>query len=321
MKNRKLGNSGLEVSPLAFGGNIFGWTVDEPTSFRLLDAFLGAGGNFVDTADVYSRWAPGNKGGESETVLGNWFKRTGKRKQVIIATKVGVEMGPGRKGLSKAYILRAVEDSLRRLQTDYIDLYQSHRDDAETPLSETLEAYAQLVKQGKVRAIGASNYGAERLSEALQASKQYGYPSYQSLQPNYNLYDRAEYEGKLEAVCTENGLGVISYFSLASGFLTGKYRSESDLATSKRGQFVKKYLNDRGLRILRALDEVARQLHSTPAKVSLAWLMARPSVTAPIASATSLEQLKDLIAATELKLDRSSIEALNKASAYAGIAA
>jgi aryl-alcohol dehydrogenase-like predicted oxidoreductase len=321
MKNRKLGNSGLEVSPLAFGGNIFGWTVDEPTSFRLLDAFLGAGGNFVDTADVYSRWAPGNKGGESETVLGNWFKRTGKRKQVIIATKVGVEMGPGRKGLSKAYILRAVEDSLRRLQTDYIDLYQSHRDDAETPLSETLEAYAQLVKQGKVRAIGASNYGAERLSEALQASKQYGYPSYQSLQPNYNLYDRAEYEGKLEAVCTENGLGVISYFSLASGFLTGKYRSESDLATSKRGQFVKKYLNDRGLRILRALDEVARQLHSTPAKVSLAGLMARPSVTAPIASATSLEQLKDLIAATELKLDRSSIEALNKASAYAGIAA
>ncbi len=321
MKMRKLGNSGLEVSPLAFGGNIFGWTVDESTSFRLLDAFVAAGFNFIDSADVYSKWVPGNKGGESESILGKWLKRSGKRRQVVIATKAGSEMGPGQKGLSKAYILRAAEESLKRLQTDYIDLYQSHIDDTETPLTETLEAYAQLVKQGKVRAIGASNYPAERLSEALQVSKQSGLPRYESLQPNYNLYDRADYESKLEAVCRENGLGVIPYFSLASGFLTGKYRSEADLATSKRGQMVKKYLNDRGFRILRALDELAPALHSTPARISLAWLMARPSITAPIASATSLEQLNDLVGAAELKLDRASIERLNQASAYAEAAA
>ena len=317
MNNRKLGNSGLEVSPLVFGGNVFGWTVDEPVSFRLLDAFVEAGFNFIDTADVYSRWAPGNKGGESETILGNWFKQRGKRSQVILATKVGTDMGEGKKGLSKRYILQAVESSLQRLQTDYIDLYQSHRDDVETPISETLEAYAGLIKQGKVRVIGASNFNAERLSAALQASREYGFPSYQSLQPNYNLYDRAEFEGKLEAVCRDNNLGVIPYFSLASGFLTGKYRSESDLAASKRGQFVKKYFNDRGLRILSALDEVAREKNSTPATVALAWLLARPGITAPIASATSLEQLKALIASTELKLDPASIEALNKASTYA----
>jgi len=321
MKMHKLGNSGLEVSPLALGGNVFGWTVDEPTSFLLLDAFVSAGFNFIDTADVYSKWAPGNKGGESESILGNWLKSRGQRHQVVIATKVGVEMGPGQKGLSKAYILRAAEESLKRLQTEYIDLYQSHTDDAETPLTETLEAYAQLVKQGKVRAIGASNYPAERLSEALLVSQQYGFPSYQSLQPNYNLYDRAEYETELEAVCRENGLRVIPYFSLASGFLTGKYRSEADLAGSKRGQFVKKYLNDRGFRILRALDEVAQALHSTPAKISLAWLMARPGISAPIASATTLEQLNDLIGATKLELDQASIERLNRASAYAEAAA
>ena len=321
MKMHKLGNSGLEVSPLAFGGNVFGWTVDEPTSFRLLDAFVSAGFNFIDTADVYSKWAPGNKGGKSESIMGNWLKSRGNRHQVVIATKVGMEMGPGQKGLSKANIFRAAEDSLKRLQTDYIDLYQSHTDDAETPLTETLEAYAQLVKQGKVRAIGASNYAAERLGEALQVSKQSGFPIYQSLQPNYNLYDRADYEAKLEAVCRQNGLGVIPYFSLASGFLTGKYRSEADLTASKRGQFVKKYLNDRGFRILHALDEVAQKIHSTPAKISLAWLMARPGITAPIASATNLEQLKDLISATELELDRASIEHLNKASAYAEVAA
>ena len=321
MKMRKLGNSGLEVSPLVFGGNVFGWTVDEPTSFRLLDAFVSAGFNSIDTADVYSKWAPGNKGGESESILGNWLKSRGNRQQVVIATKVGMEMGPGQKGLSKAYILRAAEESLKRLQTDYIDLYQSHADDPDTPLIETLEAYAQLVKQGKVRAIGASNYGAERLREALQFSREFGFPRYQSLQPNYNLYDRAEYETKLEAVCRENGSGVIPYFSLASGFLTGKYRSEADLAASKRGQFVKKYLNERGFRILRALDDVAVEIHSTPAKISLAWLMARPGITAPIASATSLEQLNDLIAATQLELDRASIERLNNASAYAEAAA
>ncbi len=321
MKLRKLGNSGLEVSPLVFGGNVFGWTVDEPTSFRLLDAFVGAGCNFIDTADVYSKWAPGNKGGESETILGNWFKRSGKRKQVVLATKVGMEMSPTQKGLSKAYILREVEDSLKRLQTDYIDLYQSHTDDAETPLAETLEAYSQLVNQGKVRAIGASNYKADRLKEALQTSQQHGFPQYQSLQPNYNLYDRADYESGPEAVCVENGLGVIPYFSLASGFLTGKYRSEADLATSKRGQFVKKYLNDRGLKILGVLDELAKELHSTPARISLAWLMARPSITAPIASATSLEQLTDLLCAVELKLDAAAVARLNQASAYASAAA
>ena len=315
MKTRKLGNSGLEVAPLVFGGNVFGWTADEPTSFRLLDAFVAAGFNFVDTADVYSKWAPGNKGGESETVLGNWFKRSGKRRQVILATKVGIEMGPGRQGLSKAYIQRAIEDSLRRLQTDYIDLYQSHTDDAETPLTETLGAYSELVQQGKVRVIGASNYNAERLSEALQVSKQNGLPPYHSLQPNYNLYDRADYESKLEAVCVENGLGVIPYFSLASGFLTGKYRTEADLAGRQRGPFVKKYLNERGYRILRALDEVARETHATPAQISLAWLMVRPSITAPIASATSVEQLNELIGATELRLDASALARLNQASA------
>ncbi len=317
MRLQKLGNSGLEVSPLVFGGNVFGWTVDEAESFRLLDAFVGAGYNFIDTADVYSKWAPGNQGGESESIMGNWLKSRGNRQKVAIATKVGIEMGPGKKGLSRAYILRAVEDSLTRLQTDYIDLYQSHTDDKETPLAATLEAYAQLVKEGKVRAIGASNYSAERLTEALQVSKQSGLPSYQSLQPNYNLYDRADYESKLEGVCQANGLGVIPYFSLASGFLTGKYRSEADLAASKRGQFVKKYLNDRGFRILRVLDKVAKDVHSTPGQVSLAWLIARPSITAPIASATSIEQLDGLIGATELKLDQAAIEQLNQASAYA----
>lgn len=315
MERRKLGNSGLKVSPLAFGGNVFGWTVDEPTSFKLLDAFVSSGFNFIDTADVYSKWAPGNKGGESETILGNWLKRSGNRKNVIIATKAGMEMGPNKKGLSKGYILRAVEDSLKRLQTDYIDLYQAHTDDPETPLEETLETFAQLIKQGKVRAIGASNYSAERLSQALQVSEQHGYPSYQSLQPLYNLYDRADYETKLEPLCQEKGLGVITYFSLASGFLTGKYRSEDDLLKSPRGQFVKKYLNDRGFRILQALDRVAEQLNSTPAIISLAWLISRPSVTAPIASATSLEQLNGLIEATKLSLDHSQLELLNQASA------
>src|SRR5205809_3930256 len=316
MKKRKLGNSGLEVAPLAFGGNVFGWTVDEPTAFELLDRFVASGFNFIDTADVYPKWAPGNKGGESETILGNWLKRSGNRKKVVIATKVGSEMAPGSKGLSRAYILQAAEDSLKRLQTDYIDLYQSHIDDPETPLEETLEAYAQLTKQGKVRAIGASNHSAERLAQALEVSQQHGYPGYQSLQPEYNLYDRAGYETKLEAVCQKRALGVIPYFSLASGFLTGKYRSEADVSKSARAKFAKKYLNDRGYRILQALDKVAARLHSTPATVSLAWLLARPSITAPIASATSLDQLRDLIEATELELDRSAIELLNQASTY-----
>ena len=316
MKTRKLGGSGLEVSPICLGGNVFGWTADEPTSFNILDEFVGAGFNFVDTADVYSRWVPGHKGGESETVLGNWFKRSGNRKKVILATKAGIEMGPGKKGLSKAYILSEVEESLQRLQTDYIDLYQSHIDDAITPLEETLGAYDQLIKQGKVRAIGASNYSAERLTEALKVSKQNGLPRYESLQPHYNLYERAGYEKELEPVCLKEGIGVIPYFALASGFLTGKYRSENDLAKGPRGQMVKKYLDERGFRILAALDEVAAKLHSTPGKVAIAWLIAEPSITAPIASATSVEQLKDLVDAANLSLDADSIETLNQASAY-----
>lgn len=315
MEKRKLGNSGLTVAPLAFGGNVFGWTADEKTSFRLLGQFVDAGFNLIDTADVYSRWAPGHQGGESETIIGKWVKQTGRRDKIVIATKIGMEMGTAQKGLSKAYILKGVEDSLKRLQTDYIDLYQSHQDDETTPLEETLGTYAELMKQGKVRAIGASNYSAERLSEALQLSKQHGLPRYESLQPLYNLYDRADYESKLERVCEENGLGVISYFSLASGFLSGKYRSESDLGKSPRGQMVKKYLDDRGQRILKALDEVASDHQSTPTRVSLAWLIARPSITAPIASATNEEQLKDLIGAPALKFDSAAIEKLNQASA------
>lgn len=321
MKKRKLGNSGLEIAPLALGGNVFGWTVDEPTAFKLLDAFVGAGFNLIDTADIYPKWAPGNKGGESETILGRWRKRSGGSKNIIIATKVGIEMGPNQKGLSRSYILRAVEDSLRRLQTDTIDLYQSHADDPETPMEETLGAYAELVKQGKVRAIGASNLTAERLSLALRVSDQRGFPRYESLQPNYNLYDRAGYETKLEPLCLEKGLGVISYYSLASGFLTGKYRSEKDLSKSARGQGVKRYLDERGFRILAALDQVAKERNSTPARVALAWLIARPGITAPIASATRLEQLNDLIEATKLELDRSSIELLNEASAQSPAAA
>ena len=315
MKKRTLGSTGLEVAPLAFGGNVFGWTADEPTSFRLLDAFVAAGCNLIDTADVYSTWVPGNKGGESETIIGKWLKASGNRGKVLIATKVGKEMGPDRNGLSKAYILRAVEDSLRRLRTDCIDLYQSHADDPETPLDETLEAYAQLIRQGKVRAIGASNYTADRLKQALEVGTRSGYPPYRCLQPLYNLYDRAEYETELEPLCLEKGVGVIPYSSLASGFLTGKYRSEKDLENRSRGESVKKYLNARGFRILGALDQVAAKYHSVPAVVSLAWLIARPGVTAPIASATSLDQLTDLIEATKLALDPASIELLDMASA------
>jgi aryl-alcohol dehydrogenase-like predicted oxidoreductase len=315
MKKRKLGNSGLEVAPLALGGNVFGWTADEPTSFRLLDAFTAAGGNLVDTADVYSHWVPGHKGGESETVLGRWLKRSGNREKVLVATKVGKEMGPGRKGLSKPYIVRAAEESLRRLQTDRIDLYQSHADDPETPLEETLEAFAQLIREGKVRSIGASNYGAERLSKALQASERHGCPAYRSLQPHYNLYDRAGYETELEPLCREKELGVLPYFPLASGFLTGKYRSEKDLAGRARGEFVKGYLDERGFRILDALDRVALRQRSVPATVALAWLIARPGITAPIASATSVAQLSELWESTELELDPESTALLDRASA------
>jgi len=315
MQMRKLGKSGLEVSPLVLGGNVFGWTADETMSFKLLDAFVAAGGNFIDTADAYSRWVPGHQGGESETIIGKWLKQRGNRGKVVIATKVGWEMSPERKGLKKAYIMRAVEDSLHRLQTDYIDLYQSHKDDPDTPVEETLAAYADLVGKGKVRVIGASNFGAERLAESLQASRAHGRPAYQSLQPHYNLCERADYEQKLEPLCLREGLGVLPYFSLAAGFLTGKYRSDADLAKSPRGQGVKKYLDERGMRILAALDGVAEEHGSTPASVALAWLMARPSVTAPIASATTLEQLDTLIAATRLKLNPAAIAKLDQASA------
>ena len=314
MKKRKIGDSGLEVSPLAFGGNVFGWTADETMSFRLLDAFVAEGFNLIDTADVYARWVQGLEGGESETIIGKWLKRSGKRQSVIIATKVGKEMGSDKKGLSLSYIFQAVEESLRRLQTDYIDLYQSHEDDTQTPLEETLDAFDRLIQDGKVRAIGASNFSAKRLAEALQVSEQYGYPRYQSLQPLFNLYDRADYEKDLEPLCREKGLAVISYFSLASGFLTGKYRSEADLADRARADIVKKYLNERGYRILEALGRVAQQHNVTPAQAALAWLIAQPTITAPIASATNLEQLNQLIQATTLELDPSSMALLNQAS-------
>ncbi|HTT01393.1 MAG TPA: aldo/keto reductase [Steroidobacteraceae bacterium] len=311
---RKLGNSGLLVGPLALGGNVFGWTADEATSFEVLDAFVASGMNLIDTADVYSRWIPGHQGGESESVIGKWLKSRGQRSRVLIATKVGIEMAPGEQGLSRAYIMRAVERSLTRLQTDYIDLYQSHRDDAGTPLEETLEAHAQLLAQGKVRAIGASNYSAERLAASLQTSATRGLPRYESLQPWYNLYDRASFEGELAELCKRENLGVISYFSLASGFLTGKYRSAADLTNRPRAYRVKDMLTERGLRILRALDAVAREHEATPAQVSLAWLLAR-GVTAPIASATSVAQLQELIGATDLELSAAALKSLDAASA------
>ena len=314
IKMKALGKSGIMVAPLAFGGNVFGWTADEATSFRLLDEFVNRGFNLIDTADVYSRWVAGNQGGESEAIIGRWIKKSGRRNKVVIATKVGIEMGEGKKGVSRTYINQAVEDSLRRLQTDYIDLYQAHRDVADVPLLETLEAFADLIRQGKVRAIGASNYTADRFAESLEVSKKHGLPRYESLQPNYNLYDRADFENGLESLCLKENIGVINYYSLASGFLSGKYRSEDDLSKSKRGAGVKKYLDARGMRILGVLDEVATQYRATPTQVSLAWLMARPSITAPIASATNLDQLGDLIASINLKLDQAAITRLNDAS-------
>ncbi len=315
MKMRKLGNTGFEIAPLVLGGNVFGWTADEPRSFALLDAFVGAGFNMVDTADVYSVWAPGNKGGESETIIGKWLKSRGGRDKIILASKVGWELTSTAKGLAKSYILSEVETSLRRLQCDYIDLYQSHIDDPKTPVDETLEAHAQLVRQGKVRVIGASNFGAPRLKEALDSSKRLGYPRYQTLQPLYNLSDRKEFEAELEPLCVQEGLGVITYFSLASGFLTGKYRSEKDLEGKARSGEVKKHFTPRGLKILKALDDVAARYNAKHGQIALAWLIARPSVTAPISSATTLDQLADNIAATEIRLDRDAVEALDRASA------
>ena len=315
MDYRTLGRSALKVSPLCFGGNVFGWTADERTSFALLDAWVDAGFNFVDTADVYSRWAPGHAGGESETVIGRWLKQSGKRDKVVIATKVGMDMGEGRIGLKPARIREAVEASLRRLQLDCIDLYQAHKDDEATPLADTLETFAALVKEGKVRAIGASNYSAARLAEALDTSKRLGLPRYESLQPLYNLYDRSEFEGGLQALCVREDVGVINFYSLAAGFLTGKYRGEADAARSPRGAgVVKKYVNARGQRILAALDEAAAATGSTPGQVAIAWLLAQPAVTSPIASATSLAQLQDLVKAAQLKLPAEVLASLDRAS-------
>ena len=314
---RRLGNSGIEIQPLCLGGNVFGWTADEITSFRILDAFLDAGFNFVDTADVYSKWGPGNQGGESEIIIGKWMKQRRNRDKVIVGTKCGHVMGMGsaaKKGLSKSYIPEAAEASLRRLQTDYIDLYQAHQDDPDTPLEETLNAFAELIHQGKVRAIGASNYSAKRLGEALAISKTNNLPRYESLQPWYNLYDRAQYEVALEPLCLKERIGVISYYSLASGFLTGKYRSKNDMQGRARGTRVEKYLDERGKRILEALDEVSKEYDSKPARVALAWLIARRSITAPIASATTLDQLTDLLEATKLNLGPAAIDRLNEAS-------
>jgi aryl-alcohol dehydrogenase-like predicted oxidoreductase len=314
MEKRKLGSAGPEVPVICLGGNVYGWTLPEAETFRQLDAALDAGLNFVDTADVYSRWVPGHKGGESETIIGKWFAKTGKRKNVILATKVGMDLGDGKQGLKAAYIRQAVEDSLQRLQTDYIDVYQAHKDDAETPLEETLGAFDELVKQGKVRYIGASNYTGARLAEALETSRKNGFASYVSLQPHYNLVERDPFETDLLPVVEKHQVGVIPYFSLASGFLTGKYRGQKDTENVARGPMVQKYLNDWGFGVVAALDEVANAHGSTPARVALAWLIAQPGITAPIASATNEKQLADLAEAAKLKLDAESIRKLDEVS-------
>lgn len=316
MNKRPLGQSGLEIAPLVFGGNVFGWTIDEKTSFELLDAFVDAGLNAIDTADMYSVWADGNQGGESETIIGNWLKANpGKRDKVLILTKVGMELGDERKGLSRRWIERAVEDSLRRLQIETIDLYQSHLFDPEVPLEETLGAYQRLIEQGKVRAIGASNHDAGQLRQALDVSAANGLPRYATLQPEYNLYDRSGYEGALRDLAIEENLGVITYYSLASGFLSGKYRSAADLGKSPRGEDIGKYLDARGQRILAALDGVADKHRATPAEVALAWLIATPGVTAPIASATRRSQLDSLVKAVSLTLDGEDMAILNATGA------
>ncbi len=314
MEKRRLGQSALNVSPITFGCNVFGWTADEKTSFALLDAWVDAGFNFLDTADVYSRWHPGNSGGDSEIIIGKWLKARGARDKIVLATKLGMEMGADKQGLSRAYMQQAVEASLSRLQTDYIDLYQSHRDDPATPIEETLSAYDDLINQGKIRVIGASNFPAERLAESLKVSASKSLPRYESLQPHYNLLERSEFEGPLEELCLKEQLGVIGYFSLASGFLTGKYRSRDDMVGRARGSRVEKYLNDYGFGVLKALDEVAARYEAKPGQIALAWLIARPSVTAPIASATTLEQLGELVEAAEIELDAESIQKIDAAS-------
>lgn len=316
MQLRPLGRSGLNVSPLCLGGNVFGWTADEKTSFALLDAWLEAGFNFVDTADVYSRWAPGHQGGESETVIGRWLRQGGgRREKLVLATKVGMDMGEGRTGLRAARIRAAVEESLRRLQVDCIDLYQAHQDDPDTPLEETLEAFARLIQEGKVRAIGASNYSAARLAEALATSARLRLPRFESLQPLYNLYDRAVFERELQPLCQREDVGVINYYALAAGFLSGKYRSPEDANKSARGKnTVAKYLNERGLKILAALDQASARTGQPVSRIAIAWVMAQPGVTAPIASASTLEQLRELVAAAQLRLDGETLALLDAAS-------
>jgi aryl-alcohol dehydrogenase-like predicted oxidoreductase len=311
MKQVLLGKTDLLISPLVLGGNVFGWTVDKKKSFEILDAFLDQGFNCVDTADVYSRWVPGNTGGESETILGAWMKERGVRSKMIIATKLGMEMGPGKKGLSKNYIKAAVEDSLKRLQTDYIDLYQSHVEDTETPIEETLGAFEELIQAGKVRHIGASNYSGTGLKLAIEVARMEGLPQYRTLQPVYNLYDRSEFDHTLAPIVKAYKLGVIPYFSLASGFLTGKYRSAVDLKKSARGSRVEGYLNERGFEILKALDTVAHDKNATPAQISIAWLNHNEYITAALASATSVEQLLELTKGAQMELDEASIEHLN----------
>jgi aryl-alcohol dehydrogenase-like predicted oxidoreductase len=314
MQKRKLGNTDLHVAPITFGCNVFGWTANEKTSFEILDAFTAAGFNFLDTADIYAKWATG-VGGESETIIGKWTKQRNNRNKVIIATKAGMVDAVGTINITKAYIIKAAEESLKRLQTDYIDLYQTHKDDLSVPVEETLEAHQQLIKEGKVRFIGASNFSAARLKASLEASKKHNLPRYETLQPLYNLYDREIFEKELEPLCVANNIGVINYYSLAAGFLTGKYRTQADVAKSARGARVAStYLNEKGLRILKTLDEVAAQYKTTTGSIAMAWLLARPAVTAPIASASNLVQLQELIKSVDLKLSAETIDLLNKAS-------
>jgi aryl-alcohol dehydrogenase-like predicted oxidoreductase len=316
MQTRRLGDTELAIVPVVFGGNVFGWTVDEARSFELLDTFVDRGFNCIDTADVYSTWVPGHEGGESEAIIGKWLKQSGKRDKVVLLTKVGMEMKSGGKGLSKKYILEEVEQSLKRLQTDRIDLYQSHKDDESVALEETLEAYAQLIDEGKVRYIGASNYKGARLAEAEDLAEREKLPAYKTLQPEYNLYDRQGYEQDLAPVAEKYGLGVIPYYSLASGFLTGKYQSAEDAKGKNRGGRVQKYFDERGMKILKALKQVSEETGAEQAAVSLAWLLEQPTITAPIASATSTKQMEALFAAVELKLTAAQVALLTDASAY-----
>jgi aryl-alcohol dehydrogenase-like predicted oxidoreductase len=315
MVKRTLGTSGLAFEPIVFGGNVFGWTADEATSFSLIDRFVERGFAMIDTADVYSIWVPGHQGGESETLIGKWLEKGGARDKILVATKVGMDMQARGKGLSAKHIEASVEASLRRLKTDHIDLYQAHADDTSVPLEETLDAFGRLIKSGKVRAIGASNYEAPRLAEALTASKAKGLPQYISLQPHYNLANRALFEGASQDLCVAEGIGVIPYYSLASGFLTGKYRKPEDLAGRARGRGASPYLNERGLNLLAEIDAIAADLAATPAQISLAWLLAQPAITAPIVSATSLAQLDDILDTTKIELGKDALARLDKASA------